>query len=82
MSGTDSLERAAEALQGRKFCEFTLFSSSLHETSSFCSAPTRAPRWSEISSSGLTGRGRKPLHSQTKTEKTLMVWLEERWAKE
>jgi len=30
----------------------------------------------------LTGRGRKPLHSQTKTEKTLMVWLEERWAKE
>ena len=25
MPGTDSLERAAEALQGRKFCEFTLF---------------------------------------------------------
>ena len=52
MPGTDSLERAAEALQGRKFCEFVLFSSSLHETSSFCSAPARAPRWSEISPSG------------------------------
>ena len=53
MPGTDSLERAAEALQGRKFCEFVLFSSSLHETSLFCSAPARAsPRWTEISPSG------------------------------
>ena len=52
MPGTDSLERAAEALQGCKFCEFTLFSSSLQESSSFCSAPARAPRWSEISPSG------------------------------
>ena len=39
MPGTDSLKRVAEAFEGRKFCEFALFSSSLLEPFSFCSAP-------------------------------------------
>ena len=30
----------------------------------------------------LSGRGRKPLQSKSKTEKTLMAWMEERWEKE